>query len=143
MIPIYNPEHPHHAVWREYTESLLVDEPVTVQVLDFGVWCDAAENCISGLIAVNYNTGYAYRIKPKEKIVIINGVEYTYPKPFSGKLLHNQEYYILDLANNCVDINRSNFNADRGENHVASGLVHLTANAAKEHLEVMQQILKL
>jgi hypothetical protein len=75
---IHESTHPHHAVWREYTESLLTGKPKQLEyrasVLDF--WINASAN-------TSWNVDFEYRIKPTPKLFwYMNGqkiVEFVEP----------------------------------------------------------------
>lgn len=61
---IHEPGHPHHAVWREYTESLLAGKPKQLEYRtkrpdDF--WRDSD-------MSTSWHTDIEYRIKPESKL---------------------------------------------------------------------------
>jgi hypothetical protein len=61
---IHETSHRHHAVWREYTESLLAGKPKQVEyrasVLDFWVSADSTNT--------SWDADFAYRIKSEPKL---------------------------------------------------------------------------
>jgi hypothetical protein len=91
---IYESTHPHHAVWREYTESLLAGKPKQVEyrasVLDF--WINAGAN-------TSWNVDFEYRIKPEpKKFWYMNGEKVAeFVKPDT-----NQEQCMVQLHLNGV-----------------------------------------
>lgn len=138
-MKIYDKEHPHHYVWREYTESVLAGKPKKVQRKNCnGMWVELKADTITGEINSHWIEESDYRIATELKKLVVNGREFHFPMPFRGELAHGQDYYLATIdGSRCVRCNRTH---SKAKEHIDTGLVHLTHDAAVEHSKVLQEI---
>lgn len=140
MLYVYDNKHRHHELWKNVMQSLVDDSKLTtiqMKIRSGDDWIDTKNN-LDGTPSALWSENIEYRIKPERVKLVVNGVEYSYPRPFSGKVGFKQKYYMVHMLNSESDY--SNYDEDTGEGHVAMGIVHLTPEAAKEHTEVLKKI---
>jgi hypothetical protein len=142
---IYDKNHPHHAVWKEYSESLLAGEPVAVEfrINPQHSW-SVSDTPSAGMVRLEWCAHFEYRIAKKMRKLIVNGKNFEYPEPFRGTLNESQQYFTPEIVG-VVPESRVRYNCNRecGERHVANGIVHLDSESATAHAEVLIQISKL
>lgn len=138
---VYEKEHPHHEVWKQYTESLLKGEPLTVEwkKREDDVWIIVGTYWSNGCVNLTWEPKYFYRIRQKMQTIFVNGVEYSYPKPFSGVLVGDEIYYRAteNGSRTCRNISH-----ETGLKHVQSGCVHKTLENTNIHSNVINEVLK-
>jgi len=142
---IYDKTHPHHAVWREAVESVLAGVPKIVEYrCDNSNWYDI-DTVTDGMPIALWLPCYQYRIKSVTKKLVVNGVTYEYPMPFSGEIKVNQIYYVVEVGNINYRSAQSyvNYGNSFVRDHIASGLVHLIKENAEQHAKVIHEIFKL
>jgi hypothetical protein len=139
-MKIFEKDHPHHTMWRQLTNNLVDgNQPLTLQRFHRGEWLPV-KNDYNGFPETCWVESSQYRIKPKQKILVVDGLVFAYPQPFSDTLKFGQEYYTADIIE--VEV-RTNYTQRAADKHVNMGIVHLTLDAAKEHAEVLKKICKL
>lgn len=120
-IPVHDPEHPHNAVWREYTQSLLDGKPRVVECKrpEMAVWLPAVDPW--------WFLNDEYRIaRPMLKL------SYEVPMPVTEPLEDGQEYW---LAVGEMPM-RSSWTNDRvDERRLRAGLIYLTEADAQAAID--------
>lgn len=141
---IYDEEHPHHVLWKQYMMSVFDKKPLSIQynVYSSGEddWEDA-DNCPNGIVRIAWSSLYRYRIKPEEVLVELNGYKFSYPKPFDGPIGPNQQYWVVcSVGKVSLKVNQNQFLwfSDQEEHSV-----HLVEENAKRHSQVIEYVLEL
>lgn len=113
----------------------LIIETFLYDSVQYGI-SEIVPNNGNGMPDTNWLCNLGYRVR-----LVVNGVEYSYPKPFSGELLMNQVYYFPHLGNgNFIKTTNKYCMQAISFTRVSNGVVHLTPEAAKEHTEVLKKI---
>lgn len=135
---IYNPEHRHHKVWKEFTESTLTGTPLELQLKMVSAerWIDSK---YKDVFKFSWSEDFEYRIKPNVNQYVINDEIFECVIPFSGELSENQNYWIANF--NGLVTGKKNYNPDCGVNDVNTKRVHLRQAAAEAHAKVIQAML--
>lgn len=120
----WNPEHPHHAVWREYTQSLLDGKP---KVVEFTSSIQTNWGPTVGEPA--WLTRNQYRIaRPMLKL------SYEVPMPVTEPLGNSQEYWIAWGGGGVVVSCRWSCHSVDYE-RLRAGLVYLTESDAQAAID--------
>lgn len=140
MINIYDPKHKHHALWKQLMQNLLDgNEPLKVEVEFSGGSVQTASIDHNGMPTCAWSENVAYRIKPKMKVLVVNGNVFKFQEP-ATYVECNHPYWLASVSG--VDA-RINVHQPLTDKQLELGIVHLTEAAAKEHSEVLKKICKL
>lgn len=122
-MEVWNPEHPHHAVWREYTQSLLDGKPKVVESKI--TFCQA---CFKTDERPSWNTEIEYRIaRPMLKL------SYEVPMPVTEALEEGQIYWMAGDGQNPAECSWNNDNIDN--RWLRAGLIYLTEADAQAAID--------
>lgn len=121
--PVHDPRHPHHAVWREYTQSLLDGKPKRVEVKpEQGCWQPAG-------IDPHWVSHQEYRIaRPMLKL------SYEVPMPVTEALATNSGYWLADPTDNRPRQQRWCNDSDDLQ-WLRAGLIYLTESDAQAAID--------
>lgn len=129
-MEVWNPEHPHHAVWREYTQSLLDGKP---KVVEYGhhphpKWTKAHEP--------GWSTEVEYRIaRPMLKLT------YEVPMPVTEALERGQMYWLASLEYESPS--EITWGDDDSDKHwIRAGLIYLTETDAQAAIDARNAAMK-
>lgn len=122
-IPVHDPKHPHHAVWREYTQSLLDGRPKVVE------WRPEVNKPWETVRNPLFGEHNYYRIaRPMLTLT------YSVPMPVTEPLKKEQSYWVA--SNEYTRPRGARWNSDSYDNcWLRAGLIYLTEADAQAAID--------
>lgn len=117
---IWQPEHPHHAVWREYTQSFLDGKPKSLEVNVGPGWQSTS--------LPSWDKEYQYRIARP-----VLTVSYTVPMPVKEALEVGQDYWLAGSSGFATC--RSWYGHEADSIWLKKGRIHLTREDAQAAID--------
>jgi len=130
-------QHPHRASiieWHTCSDAGKLRWECKKIDVPLAMWCQTGHSGV-----MEWREDYEYRMKPKVCQITIGGKVFEYPEPVRNPLEDKQVYFTVNVFGDCIDEYKwGNDSCDI--EWLSLGQVHLTEQAAQQHLEVLQAV---
>lgn len=142
-LMVYQPNHKHHNVWREYTENLLKGVALELEYRydrkggSPSRWCNLKFENI-------WDTDYQIRVKGAYIDITVNNCS-TSIRPYKGRLNKGELYYVPNIANTDMygTVSSSTYPVGSLQRQQAIGVLHLSPQDAIQHTKALLGIREL